>query len=67
MPAQSDEGKLLVLRAATSLTEAEVSDGEGARSDQDQDTDPHPSHSDSQGGTPEDFTRVTSQTYEDII
>ncbi|KAJ1208911.1 hypothetical protein NDU88_004293 [Pleurodeles waltl] len=66
-PTQTEEGKLLPIWAAGSLTEAEVSDGEGARSDQDHVADAHPSDSDSQASTPEDLPRVTPQISEDII
>ncbi|KAJ1163264.1 hypothetical protein NDU88_003725 [Pleurodeles waltl] len=38
MPTQSEEGKQLEIRAAASLTEAEVSDAEGERKDQDHDS-----------------------------
>ncbi|KAJ1151076.1 hypothetical protein NDU88_003863 [Pleurodeles waltl] len=64
---QSEEGKLLALRTAALLTEAEVSNREGARSDQDQDTVAKPSDSDSQTGIPEDFPRVMPQISKDII
>ncbi|KAJ1197173.1 hypothetical protein NDU88_001035 [Pleurodeles waltl] len=67
-PILSEEEKLLVLHAAASLTETNVSDKEEEeRSDTDHDTDARLSDSDSQARTPEDYPHVMPQSSEDII